>query len=116
MLERGGGMEPHISSKRLSFGHLRHIRPIAIIDSTMASQLIVRNLEDDLVDALRRRAAEHGRSAEAEHREILRAALLPKPRTSLKDHLLAIPKSANDEDDEDFVFEHRRDRARAVDL
>ena len=32
----------------------------------------VRNLADDVVRQLRIRAAEHGRSAEAEHREILR--------------------------------------------
>jgi plasmid stability protein len=38
--------------------------------------LTVRNLEEDVVCRLRVRAAEHGRSAEAEHREILRAALL----------------------------------------
>lgn len=38
--------------------------------------LTVRNLEDDLVRRLRIRAAEHGRSAEAEHREILREALV----------------------------------------
>lgn len=37
--------------------------------------LTVRNLEDEIVRRLRIRAAEHGRSAEAEHREILRAAL-----------------------------------------
>ena len=37
--------------------------------------LTVRNLDDDLVKRLRIRAAEHGRSAEAEHREILRANL-----------------------------------------
>jgi len=37
--------------------------------------LTVRNLDDGLVRRLRIRAAENGRSAEAEHREILRAAL-----------------------------------------
>jgi plasmid stability protein len=37
--------------------------------------LTVRNLDDEIVRALRIRAAEHGRSAEAEHREILKAAL-----------------------------------------
>ncbi|WP_424140388.1 FitA-like ribbon-helix-helix domain-containing protein [Roseomonas chloroacetimidivorans] len=37
--------------------------------------LTVRNLDDDVVRALRIRAAEHGRSAEAEHREILRQIL-----------------------------------------
>lgn len=38
--------------------------------------LTVRNLDEDIVRRLRIRAAEHGRSAEAEHREILRTALL----------------------------------------
>jgi antitoxin FitA len=38
--------------------------------------LTVRNLDEDLVRRLRMRAAEHGRSAEAEHREILRLALV----------------------------------------
>jgi plasmid stability protein len=37
--------------------------------------LTVRNLDDETVKRLRIRAAERGRSAEAEHREILRAAL-----------------------------------------
>jgi antitoxin FitA len=37
--------------------------------------LTVRNLDDALIRALRVRAAERGRSAEAEHREILRQAL-----------------------------------------
>jgi plasmid stability protein len=36
----------------------------------------VRNLGEDVVRRLRIRAAEHGRSAEAEHREILRLALV----------------------------------------
>ena len=42
---------------------------------TMAQSLHVRNLDDELVAKLKRRAARHGRSAEAEHREILRQAL-----------------------------------------
>ncbi len=37
--------------------------------------LTVRGLEEDIVRNLRARAAENGRSAEAEHREILREAL-----------------------------------------
>jgi plasmid stability protein len=41
----------------------------------MASQLHVRNLDDETVARLKRRAARHGRSVEAEHREILRQAL-----------------------------------------
>jgi len=38
--------------------------------------LTVRKLDDDVVRRLRIRAAEHGRSAEAEHREILRLVLI----------------------------------------
>ena len=42
----------------------------------MPKNLQVRNLDEDLVVRLKRRASRHGRSAEAEHREILRQALL----------------------------------------
>jgi plasmid stability protein len=37
--------------------------------------LIVRGVDDDLITRLKGRAAAHGRSAEAEHREILRRVL-----------------------------------------
>jgi plasmid stability protein len=48
--------------------------------------LTVRHLDTDLVRRLRVRAAEHGRSAEAEHREILRAALAsPETAASRKE-------------------------------
>lgn len=39
------------------------------------AQLIVRDLDDGIVAALKARAARHGRSAEAEHRRILEATL-----------------------------------------
>jgi antitoxin FitA len=41
------------------------------------AQLLVRGVAPDVVQALKRRAAEHGRSAEAEHRLILEEALTP---------------------------------------
>lgn len=41
----------------------------------MVQSLHVRNLDEELVAKLKQRAARHGRSAEAEHREILRQAL-----------------------------------------
>jgi plasmid stability protein len=40
--------------------------------------LLVRKLEPELIERLKRQAASHGRSVEAEHRAILRAALQPK--------------------------------------
>ena len=63
------------------------------------AQLIVRNLDDEIVARLQQRAAKHRRSTEAEHREILREALLPaRHKSSLKDHLLAMPDSGTDRD------------------
>lgn len=62
------------------------------------SQLLVRELDQELVDALKRRAASHGRSAEAEHREILRASLLVQPaKRSLKELLVAMPNFDDDD-------------------
>lgn len=63
------------------------------------AQLIVRNLEAEIVSALRRRAAEHGRSMEAEHREILRQALQGgRPEQSLKELLKSMPNVGSDAD------------------
>jgi plasmid stability protein len=42
------------------------------------AQLTVRKLDSELVRRLRTRAVQHGRSAEAEHRAILEAALRPQ--------------------------------------
>lgn len=47
------------------------------------STLTVRNLDDDLKTRLRVRAAQNGRSMEAEVREILRSSLTTQPRTGL---------------------------------
>lgn len=52
---------------------------------TVSTNLHVRNLDDELVARLKRRAARHGRSAEAEHREILRQALSAEPEPSFDD-------------------------------
>ena len=45
----------------------------------MARSLILRNVDEELVLRLKMRAARHHRSAEAEHREILREALSSEP-------------------------------------
>ena len=62
------------------------------------AQLIVRNIDVEVVRALKLRAARHGRSAEAEHREILREVLLSRPEPSLKEHLLRMPDVGGDDD------------------
>lgn len=76
------------------------------------AQLLVRDIETDVVRELKVRAARHGRSAEEEHRQILREALGPKgPGQSLKEMLLAMPDVGEDRD-----FERPEDRGRAVEL
>jgi plasmid stability protein len=55
------------------------------------AQLIVRNLEDTVVRALKEAAGRHGRSAEEEHREILRNALLVAPPEERRAVLLDMP-------------------------
>lgn len=76
------------------------------------AQLIVRGLGDALVRKLKLRAARHGRSAEAEHREILKEALRHgRSRKSFKELLLSIPLVGRDSD-----FERVHDLARAVEL
>jgi len=54
-------------------------------------QLVVRKIEEKLVRALKMRAASHGRSAEAEHRELLKQALLKAPEVDFKEFLLRMP-------------------------
>lgn len=61
-------------------------------EKTSMAQLLVRNLEDELVRELKLRAVRHGRSAEEEHRQILREALRPeRPRVPLKAMLSQMP-------------------------
>ena len=62
------------------------------------AQLVVRNLDEGLVQALKKRAAKNNRSAEQEHREILKAALLGPKRRSLAAVLAAIPHVGEDAD------------------
>jgi plasmid stability protein len=62
------------------------------------AQLMVRNLPEDLVKALKQRAAKNNRSAEQEHREILQAALRGPRRRSLADVLGSMPNVGKDED------------------
>ena len=62
------------------------------------AQLVLRNLPDALVRALKQRAARHNRNVEQEHREILEAALRGPRRRSLAAVLASIPNVGRDED------------------
>jgi plasmid stability protein len=60
--------------------------------------LLVRNLDEEIVRALKERAARHKRSAEAEHRAILEQALQRPRRKSLAQVLASMPNVGRDED------------------
>ncbi|HET6839772.1 MAG TPA: hypothetical protein VFH41_08535 [Bradyrhizobium sp.] len=62
------------------------------------ADLLVRGIDEELVRALKERAGAHGRSAEAEHREILAAALTRPRRRSLAELLAAMPEVGTDAD------------------
>jgi plasmid stability protein len=70
------------------------------------ANLVVRNLDPRIVEALKQRAARHGRSAEAEHRAILEEALiLTSKKKSFAEVLSSLPDVGQDED-----FERREDK------
>lgn len=76
------------------------------------AQLIVRNIETEVVALLKQQAAAHGRSMEAEHREILRASVRSgMPRRSFKQALLAMPEGGDDSD-----FDRHPDHGRDIQL
>ncbi len=61
-------------------------------------RLLVRDLDPEVVKALKQQAARHGRSAEAEHREILKQALLGTKKKSFAQILVAMPNVGEDSD------------------
>ncbi|MCD6680750.1 MAG: DNA-binding protein [Burkholderiaceae bacterium] len=60
--------------------------------------LLVRGVDETLVKALKERAGAHGRSAEAEHREILAEALVRPRKRALAELLASIPDVGTDAD------------------
>jgi plasmid stability protein len=62
------------------------------------ADLLVRGVDDELVRALKERAGARGRSAEAEHREILAAALTRPRRRSFAEVLASMPDVGVDSD------------------
>lgn len=64
---------------------------------------MVRNVDESLVRELKKRAAQRNHSAEQEHREILKQALLRPRRRTLAEVLAAMPDAGEDAD-----FERRQ--------
>lgn len=78
--------------------------------------VIVRNAPDEVHRAIRVRAARHGRSIEAEMRDILESAVKPQGRVKLGSLLSEIGRKIKLTDDEFAILESVRDKtpARAV--
>jgi antitoxin FitA len=64
---------------------------------TMPS-LVVRNLDESIINALKQRAVGHQRSTEAEHRAILAEILLKPQRKTFAEALATIPDVGTDAD------------------
>lgn len=62
------------------------------------ANLIVRNVDEKLIKALKARARRRGVSAEAEHREILAQALLKSRKRSIAEVIAAMPNVGKDSD------------------
>ncbi len=73
--------------------------------------LVVRNLDETIINALKQRAVDHHRSTEAEHRAILAEVLLKPPRKSFAEALASIPNVGNDAD-----FQRLNDETPAADV
>lgn len=64
----------------------------------MPTSLIVRDVEEEVIQSLKERAARNGRSVAAEHREILKAAVTNPRRRSFAEVLASIPNVGLDSD------------------
>lgn len=71
--------------------------------------LTVRNVPDEVHRAIRVRAAQHGRSAEAEVREILANAVKPPQRLRLGDALAELGKNVGLTNEDFAVLDQVRD-------
>lgn len=75
--------------------------------------VIIRNVPDEVYRAIRVRAAQHGRSIEAEMRDILESAVKPQGRVKLGSLLTEIGRKLKLTEEEFAIFESVRDRTPA---
>lgn len=75
--------------------------------------ITIRNVPDEVHRALRVLAARHGRSAEAEIRDILERAVKPPKRVRLGDALAALGRKVGLTEENIAVIDQARDRSPA---
>ena len=76
------------------------------------AQLLIRNLEDDVVETLKKRAAAQGKSLEQSLRDLLRDAALPEVtrRLAIIDRIRAMGPQAKRQSDSTKLIREDRDR------
>jgi plasmid stability protein len=89
------------------------IKAIIFLEVISMPAVTIRNLSDETHRALRVRAAHHGRSTEAEIRDIIEAAVRPAERVKLGSLLTAIGRDAELADSDVEVLQTSRDRTPA---
>jgi len=72
--------------------------------------LTVRNVPDEVHRALRLRAAQHGRSTEAEVRNILASAVKPEKRLRMGDALATLGRKIGLSNEDVALIDRARDR------
>ncbi len=78
------------------------------------AMLTVRNLPDNVHRALRVQAAQHGRSTEAEVREILAIAVKPETRVRMGEALTTLGRTIGLSNEDFEVFDQVKDKAPAT--
>ena len=76
--------------------------------------LTVRNVPEEVHRALRVRAAKHGRSTEAEVRDILENSVKPEQRLRMGDALFAFGRRAGLKDEDFAAFTRERKAAKPM--
>lgn len=75
--------------------------------------ITIRNVPDEVHRALRVKAAQHGRSAEAEIRDILEQAVKPEKRVRMGDALASLGRKLGLNDEDFAAIEQVRDKTPA---
>ena len=88
----------------------------AILKGEAMAMVTVRNLADDVHRALRVQAAQHGRSTEAEIREILTSAVKPVTRVRLGEALAELGRKVGLSNEDFEFFQQLRDKTPAEPL
>ena len=76
------------------------------------AQLLIRNLEDDVVESLKKRAAADGKSLEQSLRDLLREAAMPEVarRLAIIDRIRAMGPQGKRQSDSTKLIREDRDR------